>query len=324
MNRLGPWLAGVIVAVVLPSDGAAAPSGDTAALAALTLPVKHERVLVFSPHPDDATLGAGGLIQRISAGGGTVRVVQVTGGDGFSRGVMAIRPGERPTAESYRWYGSIREREALQAMRRLGVKHAQVTLLGFPDDGLCGLTSTYRTVRVFESPYTKRAAPPDSEQLVRNTMYRGEDLVRELAQIVEEFRPTLIVLPHPGDQHPDHCATHVLVHEALALALHSDSRPPRVLHYLVHFPDWPAAGSVLPGRVLDKGWVWTSLPLTPKEQAGKQAALDLFKSQALVMPEFLHAFVRSSELFTEGEPTLPVPCWCSGENIAPATRSTVH
>jgi LmbE family N-acetylglucosaminyl deacetylase len=323
MNRLGLWLAGVVATVVPPSAGAAAPPGAAAAPPALTLSARHERVLAFSPHPDDATLGAGGLIQRIIAGDGTVRVVQVTGGDGFSRGVMAIRPGEPPTAEVYRWYGSIREREALQAMRRLGVRRAQVTLLGFPDDGLCSLTSTYRTVRVFESPYTKRAAPPDSEQLVRNTMYRGEDLVRELAQIVEEFRPTLIVLPHPGDQHPDHCATHVLVHEALAVALHSDPRAPRVLHYLVHFPDWPAAGSVLPGRVLDKGWIWTSLPLTPREQAGKQAALDLFKSQALVMPEFLNAFVRASELFTEGEPTLPVPCWCSGENVTPVTR-TVH
>jgi LmbE family N-acetylglucosaminyl deacetylase len=323
MNRLGLCLVGAIVVVVSPSYGAAAPAGDAAAPPDLTLSVKHERVLVFSPHPDDATLGAGGLIQRVSAGGGTVRVVQVTGGDGFSRGVMAIRPDDRPTAEAYRWYGSIREREALQAMRRLGVRRAQVTLLGFPDDGLCGLTSTYHTVRVFESPYTKRAAPPDSEQLVRNTRYRGEDLVRELAQIVEEFRPTLIVLPHPGDQHPDHCATHVLVHEALAIALHSNPRPPRVLHYLVHFPDWPAAGSVLPGRVLDKGWAWTSLPLTPKEQAGKHAALDLFKSQTLVMAEFLNAFVRSNELFTEGEPTLPVPCWCSGENITPAAR-TVH
>ncbi len=318
------WLAGAVVVVFAPLDGRAAPADTTAAPPALTLSAKRERVLVFSPHPDDATLGAGGLIQRTIAAGGAVRVVQLTGGDGFSRGVMAIRPGAPPTAEAYRWYGSIREQEALRAMRRLGVRRAQVTLLGFPDDGLCGLTSTYRTARVFESPYTKRESPPDSEQLVRNTMYRGEDLVRELSQIVEEFRPTLVVLPHPGDQHPDHCATHLLVHQALAVALQSDGGTPRVLHYLVHFPDWPVAdGSVLPSRVLDGGWFWTSLRLTPREQAGKHEALDLFKSQALVMPEFLNAFVRSSELFTEGEPTLPIPCWCSGENIAPVTR-TVH
>jgi LmbE family N-acetylglucosaminyl deacetylase len=325
MRRFALWLVGTVVAIVPPSDGRAASPGAAPAPSALTLTRKRERVLVFSPHPDDATLGAAGLIQRTIVEGGVVRVVQLTGGDGFSRGVMAIRPGEPPTAEAYRWYGTIREQESLRAMRRLGVSRAQVTLLGFPDDGLCGLSSTYRTARVFESPYTKRASPPDSEQLVRNTMYRGEDLVRELSQIVAAFRPTLIVLPHPGDQHPDHCATHLLVHQAMAVALQPDTGAPRMLHYLVHFPDWPAPddASVLPSRVLDRGWVWTSLRLTPREQAGKQAALDLFKSQALVMPEFLNAFVRSSELFTEGEPTLPVPCWCSGENITPAAR-TVH
>jgi LmbE family N-acetylglucosaminyl deacetylase len=323
MTKFGSWLVGAIVAVVLPSDGRAASPGTAAALPALKL-AKRERILVLSPHPDDAALGAGGLIQRVISGGGVVRVVQLTGGDGFSRGVMAIRPGVRPTAEEYRWYGSIREQEDLRAMRRLGVRRAQVTLLGFPDDGLCGLTSTYRTARVFESPYTKRASPPDSEQLVRNTMYRGADLIRELTQIIEEFRPTLIVLPHPGDQHPDHCATHLLVHEALAGAPESGTGTPRVLHYLVHFPEWPAAdGSVLPSRVLERGWVWTSLRLTSREQAGKQAALDFFKSQALVMPEFLNAFVRSSELFIEGEPALPIPCWCSGENITSVPR-TVH
>src|SRR5262245_54263456 len=269
MKRIGLWLLGAAVAIVPGSGGSAAAPGNGGAIPALTLSARGERVLVFSPHPDDATLGAGGMIQRIIAAGGAVRVVQLTGGDGFSRGVMAIRPGVAPDADTYRWYGSIREREAVRAMRRLGVSQTQVTLLGFPDDGLCGLISTYRTDRVFESPYTKRASPPDAHQLVRNAKYRGEDLIRELTQIVEEFRPTLVILPHPGDQHPDHCATHLLVHQALAGA-----DTPRVLHYLVHFPDWPATddGSILPSRVLDRGWTWTSLRLTPKEQAGKQAA----------------------------------------------------
>src|ERR687886_586162 len=33
------------------------------------------RLLVFSPHPDDETLGTGGLIQRVLSAGGTVKVV---------------------------------------------------------------------------------------------------------------------------------------------------------------------------------------------------------------------------------------------------------
>ena len=33
-----------------------------------------ERLLVIAPHPDDETLGAGGLIQRVLSAHGTVRV----------------------------------------------------------------------------------------------------------------------------------------------------------------------------------------------------------------------------------------------------------
>ena len=45
------------------------------------------RLLVISPHPDDETLGAAGLIRRVVASGGAVRVVWMTSGDGFPEGV---------------------------------------------------------------------------------------------------------------------------------------------------------------------------------------------------------------------------------------------
>ncbi len=41
------------------------------------------RLVVVAPHPDDETLAAGGLIQRVLHEGGTVRVVVLTPGDGF-------------------------------------------------------------------------------------------------------------------------------------------------------------------------------------------------------------------------------------------------
>jgi hypothetical protein len=41
------------------------------------------RLMVFAPHPDDETLAAGGLIQRVLARDGQVRVVFVTNGDGI-------------------------------------------------------------------------------------------------------------------------------------------------------------------------------------------------------------------------------------------------
>jgi LmbE family N-acetylglucosaminyl deacetylase len=41
------------------------------------------RLMIFSPHPDDESLGAGGLIQRVLKAGGRVKVVFMTNGDGF-------------------------------------------------------------------------------------------------------------------------------------------------------------------------------------------------------------------------------------------------
>src|SRR5712691_10451751 len=41
------------------------------------------RLLVIAPHPDDDVLGAGGLMQRVRAGGGSVRVVYLTDGEGY-------------------------------------------------------------------------------------------------------------------------------------------------------------------------------------------------------------------------------------------------
>jgi LmbE family N-acetylglucosaminyl deacetylase len=288
------------------------------------------RALIVSPHPDDATLGAGGLIQRVIHQGGTVRVVQMTGGDAFPKGVRAIRPRIHPSALSYRWYGSLREREAIHAMRRLGVHRSQIRLLGFPDEGLCVLASAARTGTAFESPYTRRESPPQSEQIVRGTTYRGDDLVQELAHLIEAFRPTLVVLPYPGDEHPDHCATHLLVHRALGDALDAGLRPPRVLHYFIHYRGWPTAEAEAsdaplepPSSMLADTSSWRTLALTAAERTAKGRALDAYRSQMLVMRDFLRAFERPNELFIESEPARPIPCWCEGGvNItAPASAT---
>lgn len=48
---------------------------------------KDTRLMVFSPHPDDESLGAAGLIQRVLKTGGSVKVVFMTNGDGFPEAV---------------------------------------------------------------------------------------------------------------------------------------------------------------------------------------------------------------------------------------------
>ena len=248
-------------------------------------------------------------------------MVQMTGGDAFPKGVTTLNPRVHPSPTSYRWYGSIREREAIRALHRLGIGRSRVRLLGYPDEGLCLLAGAERADLPFVSPYTAREAPPSSEQLIPGAMYRREDLVHELSALIMAIRPTLIVMPHCGDQHPDHCATHLLVHEALREALDAGLRPPRLLHFILHYPDWPAGGDVDAPLAPPSGghagdWVWSTLPLTAAERSVKSHALDAYRSQVMVMADFFKAFERPNELFIEGDAPAPFPCWCNGQNIS--------
>ena len=67
------------------------------------------RLLVIAPHPDDEALGAAGLIQRVRARGGSVRVVLLTSGDGFPEGVEVAEGIAHPKASDFRGYGVLRE-----------------------------------------------------------------------------------------------------------------------------------------------------------------------------------------------------------------------
>lgn len=294
------------------------------------------RLLVVAPHPDDEVVGAAGLISRVAKAGGTVRVVYATSGDGFPEGVETAE-GISPlvahlTPRDYETYGRLREQEARAALSSLGVKPTALTFLGFPDEGLCELASTYLSAKVqaFKSPYTGRISPPLTEQVIRGVRYRGYDLRRELERVIVSFGPTLVVAPHPEDQHPDHCSTHIFLNEALDELSRIGRVRPRVLHYLVHYGQWPLRpvdtdGDMLlpPPQFPPLEGRWVTLPLTRDEIAAKRGALVLYHSQMLVIGRFLLAFARGNELFLEGEPASLPECWCNGQNVAteaPAAR----
>jgi LmbE family N-acetylglucosaminyl deacetylase len=297
-------------------------AADTPRVAAFNAPLSRAtRLLVVSPHPDDAVLAAGGLIARVSEVHGAVHIVQMTSGDAFSKGVMADHRAVVPTADDYRRYGAEREHETLAAMHALGVGRSSVTFLGFPDDGLCVLASKGDARTGFESPYTKRRSPPVGEQVIRGVTYLGDDVRRELERVIARFAPTLVIVPAARDEHPDHCATHIFVRNALDAVVHAGMPRPPVLHYLIHFGAWPttlAAGAPLdPPTTFPTGdGVWRAVALTPAEAARKREALAAYKTQALVIADFVAAFSRQGELFLEGEPAPTPACWCGGENIA--------
>jgi len=291
------------------------------------------RLLVIAPHPDDGVLAAGGLIRRVITHGGKVRVVWTTSGDGFPNGVVSaegITPsGAHLTARDYQSYGVIREHEARVALGILGVTPRSLTFLGFPDEGLCELVSTYVS-QAFQSPYTSRISPPADEQILPGVQYRGLDLQRELERVVTTFRPTVVVAPHPGDEHPDHCSTHIFLEAALdGMAAQGWTRP-RVLHYLIHYRGWPLAGNADDGELTPPvgfspaGGRWVRVLLTADEIASKREAVLAHHSQLLVIERFMLAFARPNELFIEGRPHELSKCWCNGENIATEAAPVPH
>jgi LmbE family N-acetylglucosaminyl deacetylase len=94
-----------------------------------------KRTVVISPHPDDETLGSGGLIARLRSKGTDVTVIAVTDGEN------AYEDGPR--------LGEIREIEQTNALAKLGVDPQHVIRFRFPDSGLKGCER--RVAEVLES-----------------------------------------------------------------------------------------------------------------------------------------------------------------------------
>jgi LmbE family N-acetylglucosaminyl deacetylase len=268
------------------------------------------RLLVIAPHPDDETLGAGGLMQRVREAGGQVHVIYLTDGDGYPEGVRVEDHVESPTAKDYRGYGRQRKREARAALKELGFTKDTATFLSFPDGGLSPLMNRYWSERraAFRSPYTRMDRPPKPDITVADTEYRGEDLTQELALAIGQYQPTMIVLPRKEDQHADHCASWFFVMDALGDVerVHTDYAP-SVVNYIIHWYSWPfedegrtelAPPPGLRGGV--SGWI--RVPLTGQQRRTKRTALTRYQTQVLMMRWFLYSFARANEIFSRPAP----------------------
>jgi len=266
------------------------------------------RVLVFSPHPDDETLAVGGLIHRLTKSGVPVRIVFITNGDGYPHAVMEDLGTAHPTRADYVAFGTLRQREAIAAVRKLGLGGRNVRFLGFPDGGLAELWRTH-WARPYVSPYTGTEHPPYHDTVDPYVEYEGRDLTVAMVKLLGDFRPTLVIMPHPNDRHPDHASASWFVTEAMQRA-ETEGRlaaDVRVLTYLVHYPSWPK----LTGPAADRrlvpiaglaGTVWSEADLTPEELTAKRAALAEYKSQLGVMRGFLRSFASENELLAAVDP----------------------
>ncbi|OAT83618.1 PIG-L deacetylase family protein [Desulfotomaculum copahuensis] len=128
------------------------------------------RILIFSPHPDDAEYSLGGVIARAASLNWEVEVVYLTGGE---------MGGTLKTADVT---GKIRRTEAAAAAAILSYRH---------------LFLPFRDLELDDRPETVLAA----------------------ARRIREFRPRVVLVNHPDDEHPDHRAAAAVVEQACFYAV---------------------------------------------------------------------------------------------------------
>jgi LmbE family N-acetylglucosaminyl deacetylase len=286
-------------------------------------PGKSDRLLIFAPHPDDETLGCGGLIQQGLARGAEVHVALMTNGDGSE---LALLFGERELSrkpQSFVELGRSRQRESLAALISLGLSPRRVYFLGYPNNGLLALWNLDHWLRShpYRSRTTKATASPYPDAVTPGAIYCGEQALADVSALLRKVRPTKVYVTHPQDIHPDHWATCALVSYALA-GLASEgkegwAKQVGLYGYLVHWPHYPSPAktnrglALRPPKALEAaGSPWVQVPLSPAEAAAKLRAIRLYRSQVPSLDRLLPHLARTNELFEE----LPV---VSGRESAP-------
>ncbi|MFN3180243.1 MAG: PIG-L deacetylase family protein, partial [Thermus sp.] len=261
------------------------------------------RLLVLAPHPDDETLAAGGLIQKVQAAGGEVFIAWMTLGDGFQWDAALLDRTLRPRPEDLRRLAERRLVEAKEAARVLEVPEDRLFFLGYPDRGLLHMfLENFYTP--FRSPATHldRVAYPGTYH--PGAPYTGESWESDLRRILDQVRPDLVLAPAPEDAHPDHRAT---AYMALRL-LGERGWLQRLRLYIVHGGlEWPLPKGLHPGHYLEvpprgRNLSWRQLDLTPQEEERKLQALKAHRSQMELLGRFMEAFVRRNELFAGPTP----------------------
>ena len=135
------------------------------------------RLLVISPHPDDESIGPGGLLWA-HRGLSEIHILCLTNGE--KGGQLSAKDFKKSKGAGFKKMAEIRRRELSGVARLLGAK--SLTFLGLEDGSL----------------------PTEGEAVGR------------LAREVEKVNPDVVLLPWFLDKHPDHRSANLLYARACA------------------------------------------------------------------------------------------------------------
>ncbi|WP_181244329.1 PIG-L family deacetylase [Halomonas sp. ND22Bw] len=246
-------------------------------------------LMIIAPHPDDAELAAYGLYRQHAE---RTWILTLTAGERHKRLDRQYLPFlDHDLKSASRRKGWIRSWNSATTPQLAGVAQDRLYMLGYFNDTLATLLDTPNICAPSLaddalSPADFRrwnARPLASDELPGGPSNRGDDLLADLIGLLDQVRPSTVVVPHPElDPHPDHQAAAAALATALNATMH---RPERVLLYANHlksqrgFPRGPAhaASGVWPVACSTSGlgaWSLYSQPLDLEAQREKAVAMD--------------------------------------------------
>lgn len=219
-------------------------------------------LVVVAAHPDDETLGAGGLLHRLSSRGVPVTVLVATDGE-------AASPGSASSPEELR---AVRRRELLDAVGTVA-EGARVVLLGLPDGGLREHRDALRDA---VASVVGLAAPAGA--------------------------PLVVCAPWRGDGHRDHrIAGEVAAEVAQRHGVRLIEYPIWLWHWGDPAGD-DAPWDAMRGLRLTDDEVDTKAKAVAAHASQTQAFSDRPEDAPVVGPEMVRHATRPVEVFVESEP----------------------
>ncbi|MGY0219759.1 PIG-L deacetylase family protein [Endozoicomonadaceae bacterium StTr2] len=254
-----------------------------------------KRVLIISPHADDAEIAAFGLYSQSK----DVHIVTLTAGEIQMEQFQHVY--ENPDQAS-RLKGRLRALDSIAVPLWGKVPQENCINLGYfckrlkdmhkePDKPVSSLTASLTDTRLFRE-YNSRKLSSDE-----NGQPTWCNLVQDLTELIDAIKPEVILTPLTElDKHPDHIYGSYALYEALSKAA---VQPESILHYANHyhttdmFPFGPehAVGGVPPCMELKPSiYGVVSWPMTIEQQKDKVYALEMMHD--LKRPQKLKKMIR--------------------------------
>lgn len=234
-----------------------------------------DRVLIVAPHPDDETIGGGGVIRYCLEHNIPVYVVVVTNGGNGSLGVT-------------------RYHESLNATSHLGLPPNNITFFEYTQ----GVDSLFN--ENWDKPIDINGNHTSNFAYQKDAPYNGVSLEQNFETVITNFKPTVIIYPNPEDSNPDHWGTSSFVEYATNKLNYNG----RMYTYLVHVSAvWPFPRGyfpdayILPPYFMTNYNSWIVFPISASDEQIEYQAINSYHSQLNNDPSYLLTFVRKNDLF---------------------------